>query len=131
MNKSFGEADYRFAQIIWEHEPISSGELVVKANEILGWKKSTTYTVLKKLCDRGFFINQNAIVTSLISEDDVQLNETSNFLDKVFSGSLPNLISSLANHKALSRKEIDELQQLIDSYREEDDVRDTNVGDSA
>lgn len=112
------ESDYRFARIVWENEPLGSGELVKLCLQKLGWKKSTTYTVLKKLCERGIFKNENATVISLIKQDQVQKYESEQFMDRTFSGSLPGFITAFMNDKTLSKQEADELKKLIDSYRE-------------
>ncbi|AKL95253.1 transcriptional repressor, CopY family [Clostridium aceticum] len=116
---SLCESEYRFASIVWENEPVSSGELVGLCNEKLGWKKSTTYTVLKKLCDREIFKNENAIVSAIVKQEQVQKFESQKFLDKTFNGSLPRFIASFMSGKKLSKTEADVLKKLIDSYKEE------------
>ena len=113
------ESEYRFASIIWANEPIGSGELVKLCREQLGWKKSTTYTVLKKLCERSIFRNENAVVTSLIKQEQVQRFESEQFINRTFGGSLPQFISAFMNGKKLSKEQTDELKKLIDSYKEE------------
>lgn len=113
------ESEYRFCTILWEHEPIGSGELVKLCNEQLGWKKSTTYTVIKRLAERGVLQNENSIVTSLVSKEDVQCAEGSEFLEKNFSGSLPGFIAAFVRGKKLSSDEIDEIRKIIDDYEEE------------
>ena len=113
-----GESEYRFASIVWENEPLGSGELVRLCEQELGWKKSTTYTVLKKLCDRGIFQNENAVVTSLVKQEQVQKFESEQLMYKTFGGSLPRFITAFLNDKTLSKKEADELKRLIDSYKE-------------
>ncbi|MBN7771780.1 BlaI/MecI/CopY family transcriptional regulator [Clostridium aminobutyricum] len=112
------ESDYRFACIIWEREPLGSGELVKLCAQHLGWKKSTTYTVLKKLCARGFFKNDNSLVTSLIKQEQVQRYESEKFIERTFGGSLPHFITAFMNEKTLSPKEAEELKKLIDQYKE-------------
>ena len=112
------ESEYRFASIVWENEPLGSGELVKRCEQELGWKKSTTYTVLKKLCERGVFQNENAVVTSLIKQEQVQKFESEQFIDRTFGGSLPHFITAFMTDKKLSKKEADELKKLIDSYKE-------------
>ncbi|QHI71639.1 BlaI/MecI/CopY family transcriptional regulator [Aminipila terrae] len=112
------ESDYRLACIIWENEPLGSGDLVKLCQKNLGWKKSTTYTVLKKLCDRGFFKNEDALVTSLIEKEQVQKYESEQFIDRTFGGSLPGFIAAFMNDKTISKQEAEELKKLIDSYRE-------------
>lgn len=114
-----GESEYRFARIVWENEPLGSGELVKLCEQKLGWKKSTTYTVLKKLCERGIFQNENAVVRSLIKQEQIQKFESELFIDRTFGGSLPRFITAFMNDKTLSKKEAEELKRLIDSYEEE------------
>lgn len=113
------ESEYRFASIVWENEPVGSGELVKLCNEKLGWKKSTTYTVLKKLCDREILKNENAIVSAIVKQEQVQKFESQKFLDKTFNGSLPGFIASFMSDKKLSKAEADVLKNLIDTYKEE------------
>lgn len=113
------ESEYRFASIVWESEPISSGELVRLCKEQLGWKKSTTYTVLKKLCERDVLKNENATVTALIKQEQVQRFESREFINRTFGGSLPKFITAFMNDKKLSRQEAESLKKLIDSYKEE------------
>lgn len=113
------ESEYHFATIVWEKEPLGSGDLVKLCSEVLGWKKSTTYTVLKKLCDRGILKNENATVTSLIKQEQVQKFESEQFINRTFRGSLPKFIAAFMNNKKLSSQEADELKTLIDSYKED------------
>ncbi len=117
--KKLGEAEERFAKIIWSKEPLGSGDLVKLAETELGWQKSTTYTVLKKLCQRGIFKNENAIVTSLISEDEYYSNQSIMFVEDTFGGSLPKFISSFIGGGKLSRKQAEEIKRLIDEYEED------------
>lgn len=112
------ESEYRFAIIVWENEPLGSGELVKLCEKELGWKKSTTYTVLKKLCERGIFKNDSAVVKALIKQEQVQRYESEQLIDRAFGGSLPRFITAFMNYKTLSVKEAEELKKLIDSYRE-------------
>lgn len=116
---NLGESEYRFANIIWENEPLASGELVKLCNEQLGWKKSTTYTVLKKLCDRKILINENTIVSSIVKKEQVQKYESEQFIEKTFDGSLPQFISCFMSDKKLSKEDAEYLQKLIDSCKEE------------
>lgn len=111
------ESEYRFACIVWENEPLGSGKLVKLCNEKLGWKKSTTYTVLKKLCEREILQNENAIVSAIVKREQVQKFESEQFMDKTFNGSLPRFITSFMSDKKLSKAEADELKKLIDSYK--------------
>lgn len=113
------ESEYRFAAIVWENEPLGSGELVKFCRQILGWKKSTTYTVLKKLCQRGMLKNENATVTSLVKQKQVQKYESEQFVNRTFNGSLPQFITAFMGNKKLSGKDAEELKKLIDSYRED------------
>ncbi|MBE6731761.1 MAG: BlaI/MecI/CopY family transcriptional regulator [Ruminococcaceae bacterium] len=107
----------KFADIIWEHEPIGSGALVKLASEKLNWKKSTTYTVLKKLCDRKIFINDESVVRSLISREDFYALQSEMFVDETFEGSLPLFLAAFSRRKKLSEKEIDELYKLLESAK--------------
>lgn len=113
------ESEYRFATIVWENEPLGSGELVKLCAQELGWKKSTTYTVLKKLCNRGVLQNIDATVTSLVKQEQVQKYQSEQFIKRTFGGSLPRFIAAFMDDKTLSRQEADELKKLIDSYKEE------------
>lgn len=113
-----GIVEAHFANIIWENEPLSSGELVKKCDEILGWKKSTTYTVLKKLCEKGIFKNENSIVTSIISKEEYYAIQSENFVEETFEGSLPAFIAAFSKRKKLSAEEVDKIRQMIDSYEE-------------
>ena len=111
------ESEYRFCLILWEHEPIRSKELVKLCEENLGWKSTTTYTVIKRLSERGVVKNENTIVTSLVSKDEVQADQMEEFVEKTFEGSLPAFIAAFTRHQKLSRDQIDEVQQMIDRYR--------------
>ena len=112
------ESEYRFCEILWENEPVSSSELVRLCNEKLEWKKSTTYTVIRRLSERGVLKSENAIVTSLVSKEEVQSAESTEVVDKTFAGSLPSFIAAFTRKKELSKQEIDEIQKIIDSYKE-------------
>lgn len=114
MYRSIGDKDYQFAELIWENEPIHSRELAALAQEKLGWKPSTSYTVLKKLCDRLLFENKQAVVTSLVAKDEIIKNELNLFIKKVFDGSLVSLVSSLTGASKLTEEEADILRRLID-----------------
>lgn len=109
-----GAVESRFAGIIWNNEPLSSGKLVKLCFDNLGWKKSTTYTVLKKLCDRGLFKNENGTVTSLVSEDDFYSAQSEQFVEETFNGSLPAFIAAFTSRKKLSEKEIAEIRKMIE-----------------
>ena len=112
-----GAIESRFADMIWENEPVPSPELVKLAERELNWKKSTTYTVLKRLCERGIFQNQGGIVTSLISRQDFYAVHSEKFVEETFSGSLPAFLAAFTTRKKLSEEEIAELQTLIDQSR--------------
>ncbi len=114
------ESEYRFCLILWEHEPIKSGELVKLCKEQLGWKPTTTYTVIKRLSERGILKNENTVVTSLISKDAVQAAEIDELVERTFEGSLPAFIAAFTRHRKLSHDEIDQVQQMIDRFREEE-----------
>ena len=112
-----GAIEPRFADMIWENEPVPSPELVKLAERELNWKKSTTYTVLKRLCERGIFQNQGGVVTSLISRADFYAVRSEKFVEETFSGSLPAFLAAFTTRKKLSEEEIAELQALIDQSR--------------
>lgn len=113
------ESEYRFCEILWENEPVSSSELAKLCNERLEWKKSTTYTVIKRLTERGVIKSENAIVTSLVSREEVQSQESADIVEKSFDGSLPAFIAAFTKRKNLSSQEIEEIQQIIDRYKEQ------------
>jgi len=114
------ESEYRFCCILWAYEPVKSSELVQLCQEKLGWKPTTTYTVIKRLSERGVLKNENTVVTSLISKDAVQAAEIDEMVEKTFDGSLPAFVAAFTKHRKLSEKEIDAIQQMIDSYRKGD-----------
>ena len=111
------ESEYRFCLILWEHEPIKSSELVNLCKEQLGWKPTTTYTVIKRLSERGVLKNENTIVSSLVSKDEIQASEINEMVEKTFEGSLPAFIAAFTKHQKISEKEIDEVQKMIDRFR--------------
>ena len=111
------ESEYRFCEILWENEPVSSSELVRLCNEKLEWKKSTTYTVIRRLSERGILKCEGAVVTSLVSREDVQSAESAEVVDRTFSGSLPSFIAAFTRKKQLSKQEVDEIQKIIDTYK--------------
>lgn len=113
-----GYVESRFADIIWRSEPLTSGQLVKLCQQELEWKKSTTYTVLKKLCERGIFQNQDGIVTSLISRRDFYAMQSEKFVEETFDGSLPAFLAAFTARKSLSVQEIAEIQQMIESFKE-------------
>lgn len=112
-----GVVERRFADLIWDNEPISSGELVKLCEGDLSWKKSTTYTVLKKLCARGIFRNEQGTVTSLLSRQEFAARQSQQFVDETFHGSLPAFLAAFSRRKKLSDEEITQLQRLIDENR--------------
>ena len=111
------ESEYRFCLILWEREPLRSSELVSLCRERLGWKPTTTYTVIKRLAERGVLKNENSVVTSLVSRDEAQTAEIDELVDSRFGGSLPAFISAFTRSKKLSTAEQDELRRLIDGFR--------------
>ena len=115
------EAEQRFMEIVWDNEPVHSRELAALCEKQLGWKRSTTYTVLKKLCTKRFLLNEAAIVSSLVTREMVQQYESHTVLEKSFNGSLPRFIASFMSGKKLSGKEAEELKCLIDQYKEKND----------
>lgn len=108
------ESEYRFCLILWECEPVKSKELVKLCKEQLGWKSTTTYTVIKRLSERGILKNENTIVTSLISKEEIQEAEMEELIEKKFEGSLPAFIAAFGRHKKLSDKKIAELKKFIE-----------------
>lgn len=113
------QAENELAQIIWEAEPVQSGQLVKLAAERLGWKKSTTYTVLRKICENGIFQNNDTIVSSLMSREEYARRKGENYLEENYGGSLPKFVAAFLQHKKLSRKDLEELEKLIDDYGED------------
>lgn len=111
------ESEYRFCLILWGHEPVKSSELVKLCKEQLGWKPTTTYTVIKRLSERGVLKNENTIVTSLVTKDEVQAAEMKEMVEKTFEGSLPAFVAAFTRQQDISDAEIDEIQQMIDRYR--------------
>ena len=112
------ESEYRFCCILWEHQPVSSSELVKLCAQQLGWKKSTTYTVIHRLAERGVLKTENAIVTALITREQVQEQESREFVDRTFSGSLPQFLAAFTRQKKLDPEEIAQSRSLIDNYEE-------------
>ena len=112
-----GAMETKFAELIWSNEPIPSGELVKLCEKELSWKKSTTYTMLRRLCERGIFQNKEGIVSSLLSKQEVVALQSEQFIDDNFNGSLPKFLAAFTTRKKLSKKEIDELQTLINQQK--------------
>ncbi len=114
-----GMVEARFADIVWENEPITTKELVSFCEKELNWKRTTTYTVLKKLCERGIFKTENSIVTSLISKNEFYAIQSENFVDEAFAGSLPAFIAAFSSRKKPTAKELEEIKRMLDSFEEE------------
>lgn len=118
MNEmKLGAIETRFAEIIWANEPLSTNQLTKLCAEMLEWKRTTCYTVLKKLCDKGIFKTENSIVTALISKQEFEAMQSEQFVEETFAGSLPAFLTAFGSRKKLSDAEIDELQKVIDSMR--------------
>jgi len=113
------ESEEKFADLIWQNEPIGSGELVKLCEKEMNWKKSTTYTVLKKLCEKGLFRNENAVVTSLVTKDEYFSRQSIRFVEDTFGGSLPKFLVAFMSGKKLSKRQAEELKRLIDEHKEE------------
>lgn len=113
-NMKLGVIEAKFADIIWQNQPLSSGELVKLCQAELSWKKSTTYTVLKKLCERGIFKNTDGTVSAVISRDDFYSMQTESFLNDTFNGSLPAFFAAFTKRKTLSDNELEEIRRMID-----------------
>ena len=116
MPKVF-ESEYRFCLILWENEPVKSSQLVELCKEQLGWKPTTTYTVIKRLSERGVLKNENTVVTSLVSKDEIQAAQIEEMVEKTFEGSLPAFVAAFTKHQRLSADEIDAVQQMINRFR--------------
>jgi len=113
------ESEYRFCCVVWTHQPVRTGELVKLCAQELDWKKSTTFTVLRRLCERGILRNEDSVVTACYTQAQIQRAESEEFLKRTFDGSLPRFIAAFADGGRLTAKEIDQLQQMIDAYKEE------------
>ena len=112
-----GTVESKFADIIWNNEPIPSGELVKLCNQKLEWKKSTTYTMLKRLCERGIFKNENGVVSSILTKEEFGAAQSERIIEDTFDGSLPAFIAAFASRKKLSEKDVEEIQKMIDEIR--------------
>ncbi len=108
------EGEYRFCLILWENEPIRSAKLAQLCNEQLGWSRTTTYTIIRRLTDRGVVKSENAIVSSVVKKDEVQLNEMNELVEKTFEGSLPAFLAAFARHQKMSDEDIEALRRLIE-----------------
>lgn len=115
--KRLCESDYRFMSVIWDNEPLGSTQLVNLCLKQLGWKKSTTYTMLKKVCEKGLAQNQNTVVTSLVPREQVQAAESTTFVNQTFGGSLPSFMVSFLGNRTISEQEAQELKDLIDQHK--------------
>ena len=111
------ESEYRFCLILWEHEPVKSSVLVELCAQQLGWKPTTTYTVIKRLAERGVLKNEKTVVSALVTKEQVQAAQISEMVEKTFEGSLPAFVAAFTKHRKLSDRELDEVQQMIDRYR--------------
>ena len=117
--KGLGKIEARFADIIWEHAPLTSPELVKRCEAALGWKKSTTYTVLKKLCGRGLFENDGGTVRALVTREDFYAAQSERFVKETFQGSLPAFLAAFTARQSLTPEEIAEIQRMIDGFQKE------------
>ncbi len=116
---SLGVVESRFADIVWENEPVSSAQIVKLAAEKLNWKKSTTYTVLKRMCDKGIFKNENGTVVGIISRAEFYSMQSERFVEETFNGSLPAFLAAFTSRKNLSAEEVDALRRMITEYEED------------
>lgn len=112
-----GAVEARFAELIWENEPLPSNRLTKLAEQELGWKKSTTYTILKRLCERGLFQNESGQVSSLVSREEFQAAQSEQFVEEAFGGSLPAFVAAFGSRRRLTDSELDELERLVESMR--------------
>lgn len=116
----FTESEEKFANLIWENEPLGSGELVKLSEKEMEWKKSTTYTVLKKLCEKGIFINEDTIVRSKMTREQYKAQKSIRFVEEMFEGSLPKFLTAFMTGKKISKKQYGELKRMIEEYKEDD-----------
>lgn len=119
MELELGTIQERFADIVWAKEPLGSGELVKICEKELNWKKATTYTVLRKLCEKGLLKNENGVVSSLISKEEFYSAKSEQIIEESYEGSLPTFVAAFISRKNLTAKEADEIQKMIDTFREE------------
>ena len=117
--RKLGPVELRFAELIWNNAPIPSGELVKLCAKELEWKKSTTYTMLKRLCERGIFQNENGVVTALMSKEEFGAAQSEKIIEDNFDGSLPAFIAAFASRRKLSKKDVEEIQKMIDKMKED------------
>jgi len=114
------DSEYRFCLLLWDLEPINSTRLVQVCKEKLGWSKATTYTVIRRLSERGVVKNENSIVTTLVSKEDVQASRVGELVEETFQGSIPAFIAAFSRGKKLTKADVDQLQSLIDNYKEDE-----------
>jgi predicted transcriptional regulator len=119
-SRKLGEMEQKFAALIWESAPITSRELTERAAEAFGWKRTTTYTMLRRLCDYGLFANEGGTVTVCMTRDEFEAAQGERFVDETFRGSLPRFVAAFARRRPLSQQEIDELRRLIDTFDEKE-----------
>ena len=117
MDVKIGAVEYEFTKIIWANEPIASGELAKICDKELNWRRTTTYSILKKLCSKGLFQNVNGIVTSLVSPEQFRAEKSRAFVEENFGGSLPAFVTAFSSGEGLSREDVKELEKIIDNYR--------------
>lgn len=115
-----GEVQERFANLVWDNEPIPSGQLVKLCEQELNWKKPTTYTVLRKLCEKGLFRNEDGLVSAVLTREQFASRRSEQFVDNAFHGSLPAFVAAFTSQKGLSAQEAEEIQQMIDKFRKEE-----------
>ena len=115
-----GEVQERFANLVWDHEPIPSGQLVKLCEQELNWKKPATYTVLRKLCEKGLFRNEDGLVSAVLTREQFASRRSEQFVDNAFHGSLPAFVAAFTAQKGLSAQEAEEIQQMIDKFRKEE-----------
>lgn len=115
-----GEVQERFANLVWDHEPIPSGQLVKLCEQELNWKKPTTYTVLRKLCEKGLFRNEDGLVSAVLTREQFASRRSEQFVDNAFHGSLPAFVAAFTAQEGLSAQEAEEIQQMIDKFRKEE-----------
>lgn len=124
-----GAVEAKFADIIWEHEPVTTAQLVKLGEEALNWKRTTTYTVLRRLCERGIFRMEDRIVTSLMSREEFYSRQSEKFVEDTFAGSLPSFFAAFTSRKKLSIAEIQEIQKIIDSCSKNPKGPDSGTGE--
>lgn len=117
MEYKLGEIEMKFAELIWDNEPLPSGELARLCAKALCWKKSTTYTILRRVCDRGLFRNENGVVTSVVSKDEFLARQSEQFVDSTFQGSLPKFLTAFTSGRKLSDSDVEELRKIIEENR--------------